>query len=361
MTGNFYTCDCTIKTNKGRKCKCSNSSSPPSSPVATNPNLSNDQEAIKEANQGYSDDGSPNELSKEQKDAPVSINQSMNKTFKANNASSRLNATPNLEGKNITNPLLNKSLLKSANTKLNNKRLTNLKQYKGVNPLTRRKTNKAVTKRSNASKLNAKATSERIKSFLEDDDVEKPRIVNKNVVEAQAMLAQLRNKSDDAALAAKQAAADLKTAKGKENAAKARKAKEAADAEAKRAYIQKVNAEQAVREASINRGSGNANILASAEKASPASAAVQYNAVTETPAERTARQAKQAEEFKARALANRNEQMRRLKAARDPAYLAAERKNAASRNAQRRGTVSLTRGGRRTRRSNKRRTVECLN
>jgi len=172
-------------------------------------------------------------------------------------------------------------------------------------------------------------------------------------------LAQLRNKSDDAALAAKQAAADLKTAKGKENAAKAKKAKEAADAEAKRAYIQKVNAEQAVREASINRGSTNASILASAEKASPASAAVQYNPVTETPAEKAARQAKQAEEFKVRALANRNEQMRRLKAARDPAYLATERKNAASRNAQRRGPVSLTSGGKRTirKRSNKRRTL----
>lgn len=354
MTGNFYTCDCTIRTNKGRKCKCSNSSSPPSSPVEFSPSATNAANANSSNNQEANE--GPNELSEEQKAAPLSINQSMNKTFKANNATARLNATPNLKGTNITNPLLNKSLLSKANAKLNNKRLNTLKQYKGVNPLTRRKGNKAVTKKSNASKLNAKATTERIKSFLEDNNSEKPRAPNQNVVEAQAMLAQLRNKSDDAALAAKEAAANLKQAKGKENAAKAKKAKEAADAEAQRTYIQKVNAEQAVREATINRGSTNANILASAEKASPTTTVKEYNPVTETPAERSARQAKQAEEFKARALANRNEQMRRLKAARDPAYLAAER-SAASRNAQRRGQVSLTSGGRRTRRSNKRRTL----
>ena len=168
-------------------------------------------------------------------------------------------------------------------------------------------------------------------------------------------MAQLRNKSDDAALAAKEAATDLKAAKGKEELAKAKKEKEAADAEAKSAYTQKVNAEQAVRDATINRGSTNANILAAAEKASPKSTVKEYNPVTETKAEKEARLATQAKETRARALAATEEQMRRLKAARDPAYLAAER-SAVSRGAQSKGQVSLTSGGRRTkRRLNKKR------
>jgi hypothetical protein len=247
MTGNYYMCDCRTKTNKGRQCKCSNTNSAgssPNAPTVTSENTNN-QEAIKEANQG------PNELSEEQKAAPVSINQSMNKTFKANNASARLNAS--LSSKNSTstmNPLKNASLLSKTNTKLNNKRLNTLKQYKGVNPLRRtKKGNKP-----NASRVAERATTQRVKNFLEDNS-EKPRAPNQNVVEAQAMLSKLRNSSNDAALAAKEAALNLKRAKGKEDLAKARKEKEVADEAARLAKKDAERAEAlALRAKQANQG-----------------------------------------------------------------------------------------------------------
>jgi len=330
-----YTCDCAAETDKGHKCICSGDST-------ALYRFKEDLKVKEFLNSPEAPDIS-NDLSEEQKAAPVSINQPMNATFKANNASARLNTTPNLEGTNITNPLLNKSLLSKANTKLNNKRLRGLNQYKGVNPLKRtKKSNKP-----NASRLARRDNAQKLREYLEDNS-EKPRVPNQNVVEAQAMLSKLRNKSDDAALAAKEAAANLKQAKGKENLARARKEKEAADAEAKRTYIQKVNAEQAVREGTINRGSTNANILAAVEKASPASAAIEYNPVKETKEEKEARLAKQAKEFSERSRANYEAQMKRLKNAKDPAYLLAEKQNAEAR----RGTVSR-KGGRR----NKRRTL----